>query len=154
MLAFTAGMRLQELLNLTIEDLYKSELTIQWKWAKDRLIFIGEQIHNLADEYLIEREKLGIKSEWLFISHHAHKGNKLSKSMVCTLFKRYSDWLWINKHITCHVLRHSFATHLLEDGTDIRTIQELLWHSYITTTQIYTHVSNIRLKQARAKVFV
>lgn len=156
---FTSWLRLSELLNLTYEDISHPERVIRWKWAKDRLVFFNNCIRDLAEKYKIHRQSVIPRnwitlpeSDYLFISHN--DGRKCSKQTVCTIFKKYREWMHLKKHLTCHTLRHSFATHLLEQGIDLRTIQELLWHSDITTTQIYTHVSNIRLKQERAKVFV
>lgn len=160
MLAFTSGLRLSELLNLKINDIYNPNLVIRWKWAKDRLIFIGNHIRHLAEKYVYWRKQTiprngGIikESDWLFISHQRWWWEKLSKSSICGLFKKYREGMKLKKQITCHTLRHSFATQLLEEGTDLRTIQELLWHSTIQTTQIYTHISNKKLEQARSKVF-
>lgn len=159
LLAYTTGLRLSELLNLTYEDIQYPERMIRGKWAKDRLVFFNNCVRNLAEKYKLHREKMIPRnwiilpeSNWLFISHN--RGRKCSKQTICTLFKKYRDWMHLKKHLTCHTLRHSYATHLLEQGSDIRVIQELLWHSDITTTQIYTHVSNIKLKAERAKVFV
>lgn len=158
LLAFTAGLRLSELLNLTYEDIKYPERMIRGKWAKDRLVFFNNCVRDIAERYKIYRESIIPRnwirlpeSDWLFISHNDWR--KCSKSTICTLFKKYREWMHLKKHLTCHTLRHSFATHLLECGTDLRTIQELLWHSDITTTQIYTHVSNIKLKAEWAKVF-
>lgn len=157
--AYTTGLRLSELLNLTYEDIQHPETMIRGKWAKDRLVFFNNCVRNLADKYLLKRRSLIPrnwiilpKSNWLFVSHN--DGRKCSKQTICGLFKKYREWMHLKKHLTCHTLRHSYATHLLEQGTDIRIIQELLWHSDITTTQIYTHVSNIKLKTERAKVFL
>lgn len=158
LVAFTAWLRLSELLNLTYEDIQYPERVIRGKGAKDRLVFFNNCIRDLAERYKICREEIIPRnwirlpeSNWLFISHNEWR--KCSKQTVCGLFKKYREGMHLKKHLTCHTLRHSFATHLLEKGTDLRTIQELLWHSDITTTQIYTHVSNIKLKNDRAKVF-
>jgi integrase/recombinase XerD len=155
---FSSGLRLSELLNLKVEDVYKSDLTIRGKWAKDRLVFISDHIRYLTDQYVYWRKQVIPWTWWimpdsprLFISHTRWYGNKLSKSQVCGIFKEYSAGIRIK--ITCHTLRHSFATILLEEGIDIRTVQELLGHSDISSTMIYTHITNIRLKQARSKVF-
>lgn len=157
--AYTTWLRLSELLNLTYDDIQHPESMIRGKWAKDRLVFFNNCVRNLAEKYKIKREEIIPRnwitlpqSNWLFISHN--EGKKCSKSTICELFKKYRNWMHLKKHLTCHTLRHSYATHLLEQGTDIRVIQELLWHSDITTTQIYTHVSNIKLKKERAKVFI
>lgn len=158
LVAYTTWLRLSELLNLTYDDIRYPERMIRWKWAKDRLVFFNNYIRDLAEKYKLCRESIiprnGIilpESNWLFISHN--RWRKCSKSTICTLFKKYRDWMHLKKHLTCHTLRHSYATHLLEKWIDIRVIQELLWHSDITTTQIYTHVSNIKLKNERSKVF-
>lgn len=158
LIAFTAWLRLSELLNLTYEDIKYPERMIRGKGAKDRLVFFNNCVRDIADRYKIYREDIIPRnwirlpeSDWLFISHN--DGRKCSKQTVCGLFKKYRDWMHLKKHLTCHTLRHSFATHLLEQGTDLRTIQELLWHSDITTTQIYTHVSNIKLRSEWSKVF-
>lgn len=155
---FTSWLRLSELLNLTYEDISHPERVIRWKWAKDRIVFFNNCIRDLAEKYKIYREQIIPRnwivlpeSDYLFISHNDWR--KCSKQTVCTLFKKYREWMHLKKHLTCHTLRHSYATHLLEQGIDLRTIQELLGHSDITTTQIYTHVSNIRLKTEWAKVF-
>ena len=159
LVAYTTGLRLSELLNLTYEDIQHPETMIRGKWAKDRLVFFNNCVRSLAERYKIKREQIIPRnwitlpeSNWLFISHNEWK--KVSKQTVCGLFKKYRDWMHLKKHLTCHTLRHSYATHLLEQGTDIRVIQELLWHSDITTTQIYTHVSNIKLKAEWSKVFI
>lgn len=158
LVAFTAWLRLSEMLNLTYEDIKYPEKVIRGKGAKDRLVFFNNCIRDLAERYKIYREdyipRNWIKlpdTDWLFISHN--DGRKCSKQTVCGLFKKYREGMHLKKHLTCHTLRHSFATHLLEQWTDLRTIQELLWHSDITTTQVYTHVSNIKLKNERSKVF-
>lgn len=157
--AYTTWLRLSELLNLTFDDIQHPESMIRGKWAKDRLVFFNNCVRSLAEKYRIKREQIIPRnwiilpqSDWLFVSHN--RGRKCSKQTVCGLFKKYREWMHLKKHLTCHTLRHSYATHLLEQGTDIRIIQELLWHSDITTTQIYTHVSNIKLKSERAKVFI
>lgn len=159
LVAYTTWLRLSELLNLTYDDIQHPESMIRWKWARDRLVFFNNCVRDIAERYKIYREQLIPRnwirlpeSDWLFISHN--RGRKCSKQTICTLFKKYREWMKLKKHLTCHTLRHSYATHLLEQGTDIRVIQELLWHSDITTTQIYTHVSNIKLKAERAKVFI
>ena len=158
LVAYTTWLRLSELLNLTYTDIQHPESMIRGKWAKDRLVFFNNCVRDIAEKYKIYRESIIPRnwiilpeSDWLFVSHNDWR--KCSKQTVCTLFKKYRDWMHLKKHLTCHTLRHSYATHLLERGIDIRVIQELLWHSDITTTQIYTHVSNIKLKTEWAKVF-
>lgn len=158
LVAYTTWLRLSELLNLTYDDIQHPERMIRGKGAKDRLVFFNSCVRDLAEKYRSKRQQI-IPRNWiilpesdrLFISHN--RWRKCSKQTVCTLFKKYREWMQLKKHLTCHTLRHSYATHLLEQGTDIRVIQELLWHSDITTTQIYTHVSNIKLKNERSKVF-
>lgn len=156
---FTSWLRLSELLNLTYEDIQHPERVIRGKWAKDRLVFFNNCIRDLAEKYKLYRESTIPRnwitlpeSDYLFISHNDWR--KCSKQTVCGLFKKYREGMHLKKHLTCHTLRHSYATHLLEQGTDLRTIQELLGHSDITTTQVYTHVTNIKLKSEWAKVFL
>lgn len=78
---------------------------------------------------------------------------KTPKQTICWIFKKYNEWLHRNKKVTCHVLRHSFATNLLRKGIDIRQIQVMLWHSDITTTQRYTHVVDEQLKNTHKSIF-
>lgn len=157
-MAFTSWVRLGELTSLTIEEIKKAEFTIRGKWSQDRIIFVNDHIHKLVEEYLYWREQplpwtwiVMPKSERLFVSHAYPYGGRIGKVRVCEKFNEYSETF--GKKVTCHMLRHSFATHLLHEGTDIRIIQELLWHANIKNTMIYTHVSNNKLRAAHTAVF-
>lgn len=148
-LGYTSWMRLSEMLNLRIEDIYDRKKMITGKWNKDRWVFFADSVLRLLDEYVIERKKpiprTGITEKWsdfVFISHNSGYDfwNPIRKETVCWIMKKYSDKLDLGKRITCHTLRHSYATRLLENWFNIREIQELLWHSDVKTTEGYCHV--------------
>lgn len=159
---YTTGMRLDEMLNLKVCQFNKNHFSITWKWAKDRLVFITPHTKKLLDQYVSYRKKKipriwkpcknTCKEDYVFISHNMDTyWQPITKQTICWLFKKYNCIPW--KKITCHVLRHSFATHLLEEWVDLMTIKELLWHSDITTTQRYTHICNNRLADTHNTVF-
>lgn len=165
-LAYTTGMRLSEILSVKAEDIIKdTKMDILGKWDKWRTVYYNKEIQDLAREYLKFRtteipvskwswHTRKLKGDWklLFIRHDDPGfGKWISKSRVCGIFKDYSEEIW--RKIHCHMLRHSFATTLLESNIDIRIIQELLGHSYITTTQVYTHVSVNLMQREHMKVF-
>lgn len=145
-LLYSSGLRVSECVNLKVNDIELNE-KIGWvrngKGAKDRLFILSA---SLADELKRYISKSGIK-ETLFINQ---KMLPLSPRNVQKIIERTAKKAEIQKNVTPHTLRHSFATHLLEGGTDIRKIQELLGHSNLQTTQIYTKVSAEELKKVKS----
>jgi integrase/recombinase XerD len=149
-LFYACGVRISELLNLKISDLFFSEEMIRvfGKGSKERLIPIGESAINWITNYLKNSRPLlmkKLKSEnYLFLNS---RGTKLSRMGVWKIVDRYVTEAGIKKEVHPHTFRHSFATHLLEGGADLRAVQEMLGHSDISTTQIYTHIDREYIKQ-------
>jgi site-specific recombinase XerD len=162
-IAYTSGLRLSEILSLKIEDIRKSETRITWKGNKTRWVFFTWSSQSILESYLEEREKptprtwkTVIQSDFIFTSLNIGKYSwkPMKKNTVCERIKKYSDELNIWKRITVHSLRHSYATRLLENGLNIREIQELLWHCDIQTTETYTHVLKSNLKNKVNQIFI
>ncbi len=140
-LLFATGMRISELCSLTLDslDLSNYVIKIHGKGSKERLIQIcNKNIQNLINQYCKEFEYELSYKNFLFINR---LGNRLSEQSVRNMIANYTEQANISLHITPHMFRHSFATLLLEEDVDIRYIQQMLGHSSITTTQIYTHTS-------------
>ncbi len=152
-LFYSTGARLSELLNANIEDLEMDDerLMVKGKGSLYRYVFINPPTLKILKSYLIEKEKFQIEKG---ISDKESKkaifigtgGKRLSASTVHSIFGKYRKELNLGVELTPHTLRHSFATHLMDNDAGIRVIQKLLGHSSISTTQIYTHVSRQRLK--------
>lgn len=151
-LLYACGFRVSELMNLKVSDLNFEEKTgfvKQGKGRKDRLFNIPEFLLEDIRKQVEEQKKLG--SELLF-SNPTDPGKKLSASNIEKIVRKATKRAGIQKDVHCHTLRHSFATHLLENNVDIRKIQELLGHSDLSTTQIYTHVSKEELKKIKSPI--
>jgi integrase/recombinase XerD len=141
-LLYYAGMRLSEVINLNWTDLDFNRKTIHIKSSKgrkDRIVFINQKLELFLNTF-------GIKKDGFVVESLRNK--KYSKRTIQLIVKTASIKVQIKKKVTPHTLRHSFATHLLEKGVDLRIIQQLLGHSSLNTTEIYTHVSNFRLIEA------
>jgi integrase/recombinase XerD len=148
-LMYACGFRVSELINLKMENLDFNEKTgkiLQGKGKKDRIFNIPEFLSgDLKDQ--IEKQKKN-KEIYLFTGTNG----KLSERNLQKIVSKAAKRAGINKGVHCHTLRHSFATHLLENGTDIRKIQELLGHADLSTTQIYTHISTEELKKIKSPI--
>ena len=146
-LMYGCGLRISEVLNLYKEDLFLKEdfVRIKGKGSKERIVPLGSRAKESLMEYLTDaRKKLNKKSStYLFLTRN---GNKLSRVGLWKRFQKYVLKSGIKKNFTPHTLRHSFATHLLEGGASLRTVQILLGHSDISTTQIYTHIDRTYLR--------
>ncbi len=139
MLAYSAGLRVSELVNLKWEDIDFSRNIIHIKHAKgkkDRIVMLSPKVKKLLRTLSEDKTGYILKT---------HKGTKYSARTIQTAVKSLAKKAGINKKVTPHILRHSFATHLLDKGIDIRYIKELLGHSNISTTQIYTRLSNKKI---------
>jgi len=148
---YATGIRVSEAADLTEENvnLENAFLRCRGKGGKERIVPIGRYAREAILRYLERvRPKQKPKTSHLFIGKTGHG---LSRQFIWQQIKKYARQAGIRKPITPHTLRHSFATHLLEHGADLRVVQELLGHSDISTTQIYTHVSNDRLRSVHAK---
>ena len=148
-LMYSSGLRVSELVNVKIHDIDTSNciIRIMGKGSKERIVPLGDYAIRYIELYLKEhREKL-IKRElndYLFLNNH---GNKMTRQGFFKILKQIAKEKNIKTEFSPHTLRHSFATHLLNGGADLRSIQEMLGHSDISTTQIYTHVSKEKLKE-------
>lgn len=148
-LLYASGMRISECINLDMEDV---NLTMGFvrcfgKGGKERIIPLGKSALTACRDYLSgprsELAKTGVATDALFINQ---RGKRLTRQGFWKLLKQHAQKAGIQKELTPHTLRHSFATHLIENGADLRAVQEMLGHADISTTQIYTHVSKTRLK--------
>lgn len=146
-LMYATGLRVSELINLNVGsvNIYMGYIKVIGKGDKERIVPIGDIARKTLDEYLNYYREKFIKKEssLLFFNNH---GNKLSREEFYIILKQVIKQTSINKNVSPHTIRHSFATHLLENGADLRSIQELLGHSDISTTTIYTHISNQKIR--------
>ena len=146
-LIYGTGLRISELLSLTLNDIDLTNCTIRCmgKGRKERILPINEYVIEYLEKYIYVRNKLEktVKYKELFLNNH---GKPISRQGFFKLLKKLLLEKGLNTNISPHTLRHSFATHLLENGADLRLIQEMLGHSDISTTRIYTHISNQKVK--------
>lgn len=152
-LMYATGLRVSELVGLTLQNinLERGFLVVMGKGSKERAVPLGEAAVTALNEYLsAARATLldGRESDSLFISS---KRRQITRQMLWERIKLYARKAGITKPLSPHVLRHSFATHLLDNGADLRAVQAMLGHADISTTQIYTHVSRERLRKVHEK---
>jgi len=148
-LLYSSGLRISEAVDLTIGDvdLTNNFINVIGKGNKQRMVPMGKEAVRLINKYIQDSRPVIISnrdSEYLFISK---KGSQLNRKSVWRLLKNYVTRTEIQKNITPHTLRHSFATHLIENGADLRSVQELLGHMDISTTQVYTHMAKKHLQK-------
>lgn len=151
---YATGMRVSELINLTLErvDLNMKYIIAFGKGSKERIVPLGSVAAEFLQQYLGKvRPKLTHEDRNTNIVFLAFGGHELTRQRFWQIIRGYGRKANINKALTPHILRHSFATHLLDNGADLRSVQELLGHSDISTTQIYTHLTNKRLRDIYAK---
>lgn len=158
---YATGARVSEVTGLLKENVFLDEgfIKCRGKGSKERLVPLGQTAVQFTRAYLLMREELYVEergkefivkaqSPNLFLNPH---GRAISRQFIWQIVKKYAREAGVDKVITPHTFRHSFATHLLENGADLRVVQELLGHSDISTTQIYTHVSRDRLRKVHAE---
>ena len=151
---YGSGLRVSELVNLTISNIFFKEniIRVNGKGDKQRLVPLGSYSKKFILIYTNEiRQLKKIKPKDKDILFLNRNGRKISRAMVFTIVRNAANKVGIKKKISPHTFRHSFATHLLENGADLRSIQILLGHESITTTEIYTHLDNEHLKKVMEK---
>jgi len=146
---YATGVRISELLSLRLSDISLSEgfIRVFGKGSKERIVPLGKLAIKAIKDYLqLARNKLlkGKASEYLFLNY---RGQRMSRMGFWKILREYLKRVKITKRVTPHTFRHSFATHLLEGGANLRAVQEMLGHSNIVTTQIYTHIDRRYLKE-------
>lgn len=148
-LLYSTGIRVSELVDIKIIDInfYENTIRILGKGSKERIVIFGNVCLNKLNEYIkSSRQELlkGKTSEYLLLNK---MGNKLTDRGIRDIVERIIKKTSIKKNVSPHTIRHTFATHMLNEGADLKVVQELLGHSNLSTTQIYTHVSNERLRK-------
>lgn len=149
-LLYSSGLRVTELIELKISDLFLDDeiIRVLGKGSKQRLVPVGSSAIKWLEKYLTEARPLIMKKirskNYVFLNS---RGSKLSRMGVWKLVEKYSKQSGVDKEVHPHTFRHSFATHLLEGGASLRAVQEMLGHSDISTTQIYTHIDREYIKQ-------
>lgn len=150
---YGSGLRVSELTELRLSNIYRQEgyMRITGKGSKQRLVPISNEANKQLGYWLEDRSKLDIKPESTDIVFLNRYGRQLTRAMIFTIVKHLAQDADIHKTISPHTLRHSFATHLLQNGADLRIIQQLLGHESIVTTEIYTHINIQDLREAVLK---
>ena len=145
---YATGVRVSELVNIKVKDIdkYNDSIKIMGKGSKERIVYFGSFCKHSLDMYLNDgRKKINIKgSEYLFLNKN---GNKLSDRMVRIILDDLIIKAGVNKHVSPHMIRHTFATDMLNSGADLMTVKELLGHENIDTTSIYTHVTDEQIRK-------
>lgn len=149
MMLYITGLRVSELCEITFNDINFDEgyIRVIGKGNKEKIIIVGELLNVTLAKYINETRKeilFGLDSKYLFVNEN---GNKLSRQAIYNIVHESAIKADIKLTVTPHTLRHCFATHMLENGADIRSVQELLGHSDISTTQIYLNISNKKIKE-------
>jgi integrase/recombinase XerD len=152
-LFYAAGLRVSELVEMTFQQVNFRQgcIRIVGKGDKERLVPIGEEAQVWLERYLAgpRQDILGSRhSDYLFVTA---RGGGMTRQAFWHIIKRYAKQAGIRSHLSPHTLRHAFATHLLNHGADLRVVQLLLGHSDLSTTQIYTHIAQHRLKELHSK---
>ena len=152
-LIYGSGLRVSELLDVEMGDIHlnQSYINVRGKGDKERIVPISDPAVLALRQYIIKGRDFLLnkeKSTYLFLNQ---KGERLSRQGFFKLLKKLAEDAGVNTECSPHTLRHSFATHLLENGMDLRTLQSLLGHEDISTTQIYTHISQTRIKEVYQK---
>lgn len=144
---YSTGIRVGELENIKIKDIdiYQNQIKVLGKGNKERLVYYGEYLKEALDLYLTKRRD---NNSYLLINNH---GDRLSSRGIRYILNKLITKTSLKTKITPHMLRHTFATHLLNEGCDILTVQELLGHESLRATQVYTHVTNDKLKDVYLK---
>ncbi len=139
-LLYSSGLRISELADVTLDDLSIKQalIKVRGKGNKERIVPIGSKALSALDRYLRVRERLRPSSDHIFLNF---RGGRITTRSLARIIKKYGLISGTPKNVSPHVLRHSFATHLLAGGADLRSIQEMLGHSSLSTTQKYTHLS-------------
>lgn len=146
---YSCGLRISELINLKFSDLFLDDgfIRVEGKGSKQRLVPISHMAIKEINNYLLDRKHIDIKKGAENVVFLSKRGTPISRIMVFHFIKQYAEEAGIKKNISPHTFRHSFATHLLEGGANIRAIQQMLGHEKITTTEIYTHMDREYLRQ-------
>lgn len=147
---YATGMRVSELVNVKLNDIdfNNRRIIVCGKGNKERIVYYGEYAENVLKEYL-ETHQIS-KEKYIFVNS---KGEKITDRGVRYIIDNIMKKLSVKTHVTPHVLRHTFATDMLNNGCDIKIVQELLGHSTLKTTEVYTHVTNDRLKEVYYRCF-
>jgi len=150
-LLYSSGLRISELAQLTEDDidLYEGLVTVQGKGGKQRSVPVGSVAISCIKEYLKYKYELGIRKKELFLNKF---GNRLSVRGIRKIVAKWVKKAAIHKKVSPHTFRHTFATHLLDAGCDLRSIQEMLGHKSLSTTNVYTHLTLERLRNVYEKV--
>ncbi|NRA92646.1 MAG: site-specific tyrosine recombinase XerD [Psychroserpens sp.] len=145
---YSCGLRVSELINLKLSDLFFEEgfIKVTGKGDKQRFVPIGSNTQKYINIWRVERSKIQVENEFKDTLFLNHRGKQLTRAMIFTIIKDLAKAINLNKVISPHTFRHSFATHLLENGADLRAIQLMLGHESITTTEIYMHMDRSHLK--------
>jgi integrase/recombinase XerD len=152
-LMYAGGLRVSELLDLTISQLVLKEsfIRVRGKGSKDRLVPIGDLSVYFLEKYLREERPKVSKKDSGNIVFLNNRGGRLSRQYFWRLVKESADYCGV-KNASPHVLRHSFATHLLEGGADLRSVQTMLGHARLGTTELYLKTSDVRLKEIHTRL--
>ena len=149
-LLYATGIRVSELINIKIDDIdiFNQSIKVLGKGDKERMVYYNDVVKNLLYRYLKIYKEFKSSSRYLILNQ---KGEKITTAGISYVINKVIKKISFDKHITPHMLRHSFATHLLNNGCDLLTVQELLGHSSISTTGIYTHVTLDQIKDVYYK---